>query len=47
DILGKTVLKGESNVNDFSIPVADLNQGIYLLRLNVNDTVTYKKIVKE
>ena len=47
DLLGKTVLKGESEVNDFSIPVADLNQGIYLLRLNVNNAVTYKKIVKE
>lgn len=47
DILGKTVLKGESDGNDFTIPVSDLKQGVYLLRLSANGSVAYRKIVKE
>lgn len=47
DILGKTVLKGESDVNEFTIPVSDLKQGVYLLRLSANGSMVHKKIVKE
>lgn len=47
DILGKLVLKGESSVNDFTIPVSDLKQGIYFLRLISNGSMAQKKIVKE
>lgn len=47
DVLGKLVFAGESSGNDFTIPVSDLKQGIYFLRLISNDGMTQKKIVKE
>lgn len=47
DVLGKLVLKGESSVNDFTIQVSDLKQGIYFLRLSSNGRMAQKKIVKE
>lgn len=47
DVLGKLVLKGESAVNDFTVPVSDLKQGVYFLRLISNDNMTQKKIIKE
>lgn len=47
DVLGKQILQGESTVNDFTIPVSDLKQGIYFLRLISNGSMAQKKIVKE
>lgn len=47
DVLGKLVLKGEGSGNDFTIPVSDLKQGIYFLRLISNGSMAQKKIVKE
>jgi hypothetical protein len=47
DVLGKTIIKNETNTSNFSINISDLNSGIYFIRLNSNNSMVVKKFVKE
>ena len=47
DVLGKTIIKNETTNLNFNINIADLNSGIYFLRLKINNSIVVKKFVKE
>lgn len=47
DVLGKTVYQNQSQANSFTVNVADLNSGVYFIRLKMNNSLVVKKFVKE
>jgi hypothetical protein len=47
DMLGNTVKQISINSNRLSINVADLAEGIYLLRIETNEGTETKKIIKQ
>lgn len=47
DVLGKQVIQNEHTGSQFSVNVSDLKPGVYFLRLQVNESIVVKKIVKE
>lgn len=47
DVLGREVLKGETGKAEFTIDMENVNTGVYFLRLEQNNSIIVKKIVKE
>ena len=46
-ILGKMVLEKQASVNDTEINISNLNSGIYLFKIKIEDVTIVKKIVKQ
>ena len=47
DIYGKTIQQQTVNNNQFNIDLSACNSGIYLLRIEFDNNIYYKKIIKK
>jgi len=47
DVLGREILRGESDKSEFIIDMSNVYTGVYFLRIEQNNNVIVKKIVKE
>lgn len=47
DVLGREVLNGETDKTEFTVDMGSINTGVYFFRLEQNNSIIVKKIVKD